>query len=298
MDIKRIKQVVEYGWKHAGSEAVKHSGKGRIIVFFDILQCFWKYRMWSNQYIKERFWEVSNEDREIVGEKYLEAGIKRDAWQDDFRNTRKFLLEFANMKYELAGKREKRKKAYTLYYKTGTGLMVESNVLLTRQHYKDGQLSIGNDVLLSKDVDIDYTGDLIIENGVALSEGTKILTHNHEIDGVSEGRDVIITPLIIKDHVWIGARTLVLPGVKEIGRKAMIGAGSVISTKIPPYAVVRGNPAKIVGFCFSPEEIIEYEKKYYPEKDRLPIELLEKNYQKYFLDHIKDIKVYTSIICK
>ena len=59
-----------------------------------------------------------------------------------------------------------------------------------------------------------------------------------------------------------------------------------------------GNPAKVVGFKFTPEEVIEHEKALYSEEERLPLELLEKNYKKYFLDHIKEIKAYTGLICK
>ena len=88
-----------------------------------------------------------------------------------------------------------------------------------------------------------------------------------------------------------------LSGV-HLNRGATVGAGSVVRTSIPPYAIVAGNPAKIVGFRFTPEEIIEHEKVLYPEEERLPLELLEKNYKKYFLDHIKEIKAYTGLICK
>ena len=51
-----------------------------------------------------------------------------------------------------------------------------------------------------------------------------------------------------------------------------------------------GNPAKVVGFKFTPEEIIEHEKTLYPENERLSFELLEKNYNKYYINRIKDIK--------
>ena len=95
----------------------------------------------------------------------------------------------------------------------------------------------------------------------------------------------------------MGARVSLLSGV-HIGRGAEIGTGAVVRGSIPPYAVVIGNPAKVVGFRFTPEEIIEHEKILYPESERLPLELLEKNYKKYFLDHIKEIKAYTGLICK
>lgn len=103
--------------------------------------------------------------------------------------------------------------------------------------------------------------------------------------------------VVVDEDVWIGARVSLLNGV-HIGRGAILGTGSVIRTPVPPYAVTIGNPAKVVGFRFTPEEIIQHEKILYPESERLPLELLEKNYKKYFLDHIKEIKAYTGLICK
>ena len=103
--------------------------------------------------------------------------------------------------------------------------------------------------------------------------------------------------VLVDEDVWIGARVTLLSGA-HIGRGAEIGTCAVVRGKVPPYAVVIGNPAKVVGFRFTPEEIIEHEKVLYPEEERLPLELLEKNYKKYFLDHIKEIKAYTGLICK
>lgn len=122
----------------------------------------------------------------------------------------------------------------------------------------------------------------------------------HITDEVKDIQDVhgeYDRDVIVDEDVWMGARVSLLSGV-HIGRGAEIGTGAVVRGSIPPYAVVIGNPAKVVGFRFTPEEIIEHEKILYPENERLPLSLLEKNYKKYFLDHIKEIKAYTGLICK
>lgn len=100
--------------------------------------------------------------------------------------------------------------------------------------------------------------------------------------------------IIVGEDVWIGANVTLLAGT-EIGRGAIIGAGSVVRTKIPPYAIVSGNPAKIMGFVYDPGQTIEHESKLYPESERLSEELLEKNYQKYYKKRLKSIVEYQKL---
>lgn len=53
-------------------------------------------------------------------------------------------------------------------------------------------------------------------------------------------------PLHIAGDVWIGARAIILPGCKRIGHGAIVGAGSVVTKDVPDWAIVGGNPAKII----------------------------------------------------
>ena len=53
-------------------------------------------------------------------------------------------------------------------------------------------------------------------------------------------------PVQIADDVWIGARVMILPGLK-IGKGAIIGAGAVVTKDVPPYAIFAGNPARMIG---------------------------------------------------
>jgi carbonic anhydrase/acetyltransferase-like protein (isoleucine patch superfamily) len=61
----------------------------------------------------------------------------------------------------------------------------------------------------------------------------------------------VTKPVVIEDDVWIGANCVVLPGVR-IGRKAVIGAGSVVTREIPPLCLAVGNPARVIK-RYSPE---------------------------------------------
>ncbi len=61
--------------------------------------------------------------------------------------------------------------------------------------------------------------------------------------------------VIIKNDVWIGANSVIMPGV-TIGNGAIIGAGAVVTKDVPDYAIVVGVPAKIVKYRFE-EDIIK-----------------------------------------
>lgn len=90
----------------------------------------------------------------------------------------------------------------------------------------------------------------------------------------------------IAENVYIGPGSKLFGPIK-IGRNASIGAGAIVRTNIPPYAIVAGNPAKIVGYNFTPEQIIEREKELYPEEERIPLKTLQRNYDKYFANREK-----------
>ena len=89
-----------------------------------------------------------------------------------------------------------------------------------------------------------------ISDYLMMGEDVLFLGGNHNFDRTdipmgqqgSQGK----TPLFISDDVWIGARVIVLPGCKHIGKGAIIGAGSVVTKDIPDYAVVGGNPARVI----------------------------------------------------
>lgn len=66
-------------------------------------------------------------------------------------------------------------------------------------------------------------------------------------------------PITIGNDVWIGAGAVILSGV-TIGNGAVVGANSLVSKDVPPYAVIGGNPAKILKYRFSEEKIKEIEK--------------------------------------
>ena len=254
-NIKRIKQVFQYGWEHAGEISREcFSGKKRVSLFLDILSCFIKYGMWSNQYLKEKFWVLPIGEKKVIGEKYRQANSKKELWLKDFYENRDFFIKYGNVKYERSLLREKRNKAYSDRYNAGKNLLVEYDVNISRQHYLDGKITIGNNVLLAKHVFIDYSGQVLIEDKVKIAAGVSIETHHRDLDAYKDGKDANIpTSLRICKGAYIGTNAIVLDSCNYIGEYARIGAGAVVTKDIPDYAVAVGVPAKVIRYLNSPE---------------------------------------------
>lgn len=74
---------------------------------------------------------------------------------------------------------------------------------------------------------------------------------SHEYEAVSKG------DIIVEDDVWIGYGSTILSGV-HIGQGAIVAAGAVVTKDVPPYAIVGGNPAKVIKYRFDSNIIKEF----------------------------------------
>ena len=102
-------------------------------------------------------------------------------------------------------------------------------------------LSIGNNVWIGENVWIDNLANVSLGDNVVLSQGSFLLTGNH--DYKKAAFDLILGEIRIEDGVWVGANSLVSPGV-SLGSHSVIGAGSVVTGDTQPYSIYQGNPAK------------------------------------------------------
>ncbi len=151
--------------------------------------------------------------------------------------------------FELPGLKKLKHFWYKKHFKTGR-IKVGPRVMLLRVHpdISKGKLSIGDEVVFCLGSYVDYTGGLKIGNRVNLSQEVIVFTHNHHVDGISLFEDKVSPSkgLEICDEVWIGARAIILPSVKRIGRGAIVAAGSVLTKDVPDLAVFAGSPAKLI----------------------------------------------------
>lgn len=113
-------------------------------------------------------------------------------------------------------------------------------------------LRIGENTYIGENNNIRAAGGIIvIGNNCLISQHISIVASNH---GIKRGQLIIEQgwpenkkDVIIEDDVWIGANSVILPGV-TIHKGAVIGAGSIVTKDIPEYAIVAGNPAKIIKY--------------------------------------------------
>lgn len=110
-------------------------------------------------------------------------------------------------------------------------------------------ITIGNDVLISWGCNI-VDSNMHSMNSVdrlADTQNARIEVENHTIGEHVDYSKIASAPIVIKDNAWIGFNSIILKGV-TIGKGAVIGAGSVVTKDVPDYAVVGGNPAKILKY--------------------------------------------------
>lgn len=70
------------------------------------------------------------------------------------------------------------------------------------------------------------------------------------LNGGTETGIEYLVPLVIEDDAWVGEGALILPGCRRIGLGAVVGGGAVVTHDVPDFAVVGGNPARIIRYRF------------------------------------------------
>lgn len=117
------------------------------------------------------------------------------------------------------------------------------------------EIYIGNNVMFGPEV-------VVVGGGHNMGVVGQFMSNVHEKSGNED------FGVIIEDDVWVGSRAMILRGVK-VGRGSVVGAASLVNKSVPPYAIVGGNPARVLGFRFSVDDILRHEEMLYQPSDRL-----------------------------
>jgi len=116
--------------------------------------------------------------------------------------------------------------------------------------YHKGKIKIFNNVWIGPKCYMHGAGEITIEKNVGIGAGVKLLTSAHDIENKNIDildAKLIFKPIHIKEGADIGVNTVILPGV-TIGKGVQVGAGSIVSRNVDDYAVVAGNPAKVLRY--------------------------------------------------
>lgn len=153
-------------------------------------------------------------------------------------------------------------KLFSLFFKRSfahCGDNVHFSPLNSDFSYK--KISIGNDVYIGPYAIFSSIKGITIGNKVTFGPRVTIMAGNHNFKVVGSyifdnhvKNNDDDQPVVINDDVWIGCNVTILKGV-NIGRGAIVGAGAVVTKDVPPYAIVGGNPAKLIRFRWDDKTI-------------------------------------------
>lgn len=135
--------------------------------------------------------------------------------------------------------------AKAIFLRTGKNISVHSGV-----SFGSGvNIQLGHNSSLNRDCWI--ANDTIIGADVMMGPAVVILSGSHNFSRTDipmrEQGAPLRRPVMIGDDVWIGARSIILPGV-VVGSHSVIGAGSVVTKDVPEWGIVGGNPARVIRY--------------------------------------------------
>jgi acetyltransferase-like isoleucine patch superfamily enzyme len=135
----------------------------------------------------------------------------------------------------------------------GSHTSIDRNLWLhcggTPGDYDHGYFEIGEHSFVGCNAVMGAGGGIRIGNYVLIGQGVNIHAESHRFADPARlirEQGVRYRGIVLGDDVWIGSKATILDGV-TIGRGAVIGAGAVVTGSVPPYAVVTGVPARVMG---------------------------------------------------
>ena len=126
---------------------------------------------------------------------------------------------------------------------TGSRIGMGSSVHGGVRFFGFGRITVGDHSTVNRDCFLDNRGSIRIGNNVSVSHGCKIYTAGHDYNDPEFA--VTCRDVVIEDYAALFAHVMLMPGV-TVGRGAVVFPGSVVTKNVEPFAVVGGNPARVI----------------------------------------------------
>ena len=160
---------------------------------------------------------------------------------------------------------EKTRYMKEMFAECGEGCYIE---LPFHANWGGKNLHFGNYVYANFNLTVVDDGDVYVGDKVMFGPNVTIATANHPIEpGLRSKAMQYNKPVRIGENVWIGANTVIVPGV-SIGKNSVIGAGSVVTKDIPENVVAVGNPCRVL------RPIGEHDREYFYKNEKIDWENL------------------------
>lgn len=104
-------------------------------------------------------------------------------------------------------------------------------------------LSITTGSVIGPRVEIYNKAPVSLGTGVVISQDAFLCTASHDV--TSPTLALVESPIDVEDNVWIGSRSIILPGVK-LHKASVVGAGAVVTKDVEEWSIVGGNPARVI----------------------------------------------------
>lgn len=168
----------------------------------------------------------------ILKLEYMLTGFLPVAWSIRIldRLMRRFLWVWGRLRFS------------ALVRQRGPGCVCHWNADLKYPH----NIELGEGVVIGVNVSIGAHSRVRLGNRVRLSRDVMIETAGLDFAHLAPPYLHVSRPVVLEQGVWVGARAMILAGV-TIGENSVVAAGAIVTRDVPPYSVVAGVPAKVVG---------------------------------------------------